>query len=765
MRAAEVEANDAWTWIIVAILANDNGTVDRALANAQRSAAAKGDWRALVFAKQWLGLTLESRGRTADADQAMAESVLIALQRGATNLTDVGTMRELARDLMWFGSVKARRADPGRARALFENALKLRRVMAASQPDGMRETVELIASLLRLHALLDQFGQEDEAAPYRAEASRLYYATAERSPFSATSPALSGLVTAVLLMAGGLTLIAGLLLLAAYRRRMRALMRAAATAPMARTIDAADGPPPSDATLGDMPVRLQQAATPPTTPVEHGGPIAQAGIALRKVSWVYAMSGCAFAAVATGLTFHLTDLEFSFVKCVLIMLAWAWPLVLVLNLVWGQDRRPLGVLLLAYFGILFVVCLRVAFSDTPPLAVSGYSVAPFFDPLIFWATTVLPTLFLLVFLLRSIRAIGPVLLVFMLVISSGGAGGAFILSMHAVMRAVASIMPTTSLSSAGIALLLSHLAGMVLFAPLAWVAINVMRRRYEAKRFSDATMVFDSIWLFQTLSLFAMLFHSAGYAAWVAIGAFALYKAVAWSGLRLVAAAAAQRSPARLLLLRVFGFKRRTERLFDRLAARWRHAGPIALIAAPDVASRSIDPAKFLDFVSGRLRRRFIIEPSELEQRFHVLDNRPDPDARYRIDELFCGKDTWQAAVRLLMGNCDLVAMDLRGFSPKNKGCVFELQSLVDHVPLGKVVLLTDATTDVPFLRQTLTACWRAARSTSARAEKAESLVILETGGHDLLAVDALMSIADEMLAKPASSPEHVVAPTSLQPA
>jgi hypothetical protein len=102
------------------------------------------------------------------------------------------------------------------------------------------------------------------------------------------------------------------------------------------------------------------------------------------------------------------------------------------------------------------------------------------------------------------------------------------------------------------------------------------------------------------------------------------------------------------------------------------------------------------------------------------------------------------------MGNCDLVAMDLRGFSPDNKGCVFELQSLVAHVPLGKIVLLTDATTDVAFLRQTLDACWRS-ESRSARAGQTGSLVLLDTKGRDLLAVDALMALADEALGQPGS--------------
>jgi hypothetical protein len=38
-----------------------------------------------------------------------------------------------------------------------------------------------------------------------------------------------------------------------------------------------------------------------------------------------------------------------------------------------------------------------------------------------------------------------------------------------------------------------------------------------------------------------------------------------------------------LLLLRVFGDTARTERVFDRIGARWRWFGPVTMIAAPDV--------------------------------------------------------------------------------------------------------------------------------------------------------------------------------------
>ena len=72
---------------------------------------------------------------------------------------------------------------------------------------------------------------------------------------------------------------------------------------------------------------------------------------------------------------------------------------------------------------------------------------------------------------------------------------------------------------------------------------------------------------------------------------------------------------------------------------------------------------------------------------------RRDPDGRYRVNELFCGNDGWRPAVTRLMAESDLVAMDLRGFSAGNQGCLFELQSLIDIVPVARVVLLTDGST------------------------------------------------------------------------
>ena len=318
--------------------------------------------------------------------------------------------------------------------------------------------------------------------------------------------------------------------------------------------------------------------------------------------------------------------------------------------------------------------------------------------------------------------------------------------MHGVLKALIDFNSALGVSPIMVTFWLAHLAGMAVFAPLGWIVISKIRRRYEAKRFSDQVIIFDSIWLFQTLLLCHELFLEAGYRGWVGLGAFGLYKFIALVSLLPLAAAASQRQPARLLLLRVFGFRRRTQRFFDMLGARWRYAGPIQLIAAPDLASRSIDPAKFLEFLGGGLHRRFLIELSDLDQRLAEFDDRPDPDGRYRVNELFCGDDAWREAVRRLMTKNDLVVMDLRGFSPKNQGCIFELQSLIDLVAVGRTVLLVDESTNVPFLRETLSKYWHTMAGASPNRKVAGALTVLKIGRRDALAVQALLEIADEML-------------------
>ncbi len=293
---------------------------------------------------------------------------------------------------------------------------------------------------------------------------------------------------------------------------------------------------------------------------------------------------------------------------------------------------------------------------------------------------------------------------------------------------------------------LVHLVGMAAATWPAWRAVAFLRDRYASKRSSELLLTAGAIWLLQSLVMAINLFREHGVmAAFTAVLPWLAWRLTLQALLYPARKAARERPPMRLLLLRVYGFGRRSRRLLDLLGTRWRLMGSIHLIAAPDLASRTVEPSTFLEFVRGRLSRLFIKTPDDLRERIASIDDRPDPDARFRINQLFCSDDMWKAAVTHLMGEASLVAMDLRGFGPHRRGCVYELQTLLDTVPLDRLVFLIDWSTDRKGLEGVLFAHWKQLAVDSPNLATPHPAVrLLDVGGGDPAAVRALLAIAEQ---------------------
>jgi hypothetical protein len=381
----------------------------------------------------------------------------------------------------------------------------------------------------------------------------------------------------------------------------------------------------------------------------------------------------------------------------------------------------------------------------------GVTVPAFVQGLMFWATSLSFSPFLLLFLNRAVRSIGPVLLAMMLVAMLGGTLAIVAASTPAGTATVGSVLWALGLP-AGAALPAAQLVGMLAAAPLAWWLGRRLHAAYAAKWLSDQSLMIDTLWGFQAVVLAFDLALSIGPAGWLGLGVFALHKAITLAGMAPAARAARRRRPLRLLLLRVFTRRdrhgrlesRRTdaERLFDVLGSRWRCIGPIAMIGAPDLASSTIDPDEFLDFLAGRLRERFIVDPAEVPERLAAVDDRCDLDARWRVTELFCGNDAWRAAALALMARSDLVAMDLRDFGLDNQGCIFELQALIDRVPAGRVAILVDGSTRREFLQATIAACLTRVPATSPNARAGVQPMLVDVARGEQAAVDQLLRMA-----------------------
>lgn len=231
---------------------------------------------------------------------------------------------------------------------------------------------------------------------------------------------------------------------------------------------------------------------------------------------------------------------------------------------------------------------------------------------------------------------------------------------------------------------------------LAWLSLKAVARGFDSKRIADSELLANVWWVLFVSARVIELTATSGW-SWttLAVGCgVCLVFAMLYRRLLRAAMAAPRPSKRSLLVLRVFDDEARTERLFDRVATRWRWFGPVMTIAAPDLSARTVDPMDFVAFVTGRLQARFVKSGADLEDSLAHLDVEPDPDGRFRVNKLCCQADTWRAAVVGLIDRADVVVMDLRDFSTKRAGCAFELQQLGQRLPAGRLVLAVDETTD-----------------------------------------------------------------------
>lgn len=418
-----------------------------------------------------------------------------------------------------------------------------------------------------------------------------------------------------------------------------------------------------------------------------------------RAGMIYGVGGFVFAAIMSFCFLRSSNTEFLPLRYLILFWVYTWPLVPTLAQVAATGRRT-KLLLAAAHGAVLVVLGAVALARSPDSSMWQLAVL--------WLSTNLPpTLLLLVFLIRKVRAVGPLVVTFMVMALTGSNLLLSVLERHqGVLRSVAEVGFSLGLGGTGVFWALI-LIGFILFAVLGWFALQWIRRRYLAKGMNDQSLILDALWLLFGVSYsIGLAFEGA---AWILSGfvAFGAYKAAVLAGFRMGGGPHSPRN-ARLLILRVFSLGKRSEELFDAVTRHWRYLGDVQLIAGPDLAMATVEPHEFLDFVSGRLDRQFIDDPASLERRLREVDTRPDFDGRFRVNDFFCHDDTWQMTLARLVGTSDVVLMDLRGFSPRNAGCTYEIHELVATAPLQRVVIAMDSTTDAAFLEQALREAWQA---------------------------------------------------------
>ncbi|MGA7413239.1 MAG: hypothetical protein WBW33_22380 [Bryobacteraceae bacterium] len=414
-----------------------------------------------------------------------------------------------------------------------------------------------------------------------------------------------------------------------------------------------------------------------------------------RLALVYAAAGASAAAVWTWLYFQTPGLEFAWLRAFGVWYVYCWPvpasLITLLAIPWRRSLWIIAVYLVA--GVLAMV-----FGSTVPHLISrlpGIHVMENLQSFLFLLAleASVPAVIILIASNRRIRGVSPLTLAALLI---------FTFSSVATREIFVTLVDMGGLTKPLLTIGMNwwFMMATVPVGYLCWRLLALLNAGYRRKSFSDIQLLVDSFWIIVAFVFSAQYAAEFGWKGIVGLTGFVAYRIVAQLGL-------AMRHPPRepgmrLLVLRVFGFRGRSEKLFDSVAQRWRFRGGVAMIAGTDLAGRTIDPDDTLAFLAGDLRSRFVQGPQDLEARLRAMDESRDPDGRFRVTEFFCHENTWSSTLAALLGRSDAILMDLRGFSEKNSGCIFELQRLTTQQRLGDTVFVVDASTDIKLLELTV---------------------------------------------------------------
>jgi len=516
---------------------------------------------------------------------------------------------------------------------------------------------------------------------------------------------LTGMLPAVMLASAGLTAVVSTFLLWLYRKAVLRSMRAS-------TGLTEIGRPATEAAAGTagnarpLVITTIDVKRLPDKSLAAAAAFRVAAQSLRRATSIYVVGGLLYALVFALAWMVVSKAGFIPVRFLWLYTSYSWPVVLTVGLLIAIDRRQWITLVGVYLAALMLIA-AVALARNPDLSAGQLA--------FFWVYANGPaTVLLLTFLNRRVRAVGPLVLVFMV----AGVTGAMIAiqvagSNEGLLRGVVALGSALGLGATALYVLL-HLFGFMVFGILGWFLLRWIGRRYQLKRFSDQSLSMDAMWLlFGILQSITLVFEGW---IWIFCGilAFAVYKLVVCNGFaRWARQSGGDGELHSLLLLRVFSLRKRSERLFNMMSKLWLRVGSVSLIAGPDLVTTTVEPHEFLAFLGNRLSRQFVQGNGDLQSRLSRIDRQPDPDGRHRVNEFFCYADTWQSTMTQLAAQSNAVLMDLRSFSASNQGCLYELQQLLGCVPLVRILLVIDKTTDQGFLEKTLRRLWENIEATS----------------------------------------------------
>ena len=219
----------------------------------------------------------------------------------------------------------------------------------------------------------------------------------------------------------------------------------------------------------------------------------------------------------------------------------------------------------------------------------------------------------------------------------------------------------------------------------------------------------------------------------------------------------------KLLILRVFGINETAEFTFEGLLTYWQHFGSFFTVVDPSflgsqkrqqnrlipllvatffafifltVAFEGVveaNPVLFYFLVlvvtllgavayvvlsMRQIDRGFVRSQADLRERLQRLEKRPRKlDLTFKSLPTMCYDNTWRMAVLEFINSSEVILMDLRGYSDERKGCEYEVDLLLDTVPIQRIVFLVDAP-GLPQVQKLILERWEWLRTTSPNLDQ-----------------------------------------------
>lgn len=184
--------------------------------------------------------------------------------------------------------------------------------------------------------------------------------------------------------------------------------------------------------------------------------------------------------------------------------------------------------------------------------------------------------------------------------------------------------------------------------------------------------------------------------------------------------------PLRLSMLRVFGSPSLDDLIV--LIKPWRRVGVIEHLEGFDTIGKSEEARAAL--LAGRIDDALAKTDEEVESRLAAESLAPDDKLLFGRYAFQCTEATWRLAIRRMLDRADVVVMDLSSLSPTNQGCAWELGLLLDRVPLSRVTLLVNDSTDLECLQAILDAAARRIAANSPNRDNAAAVwQLIRIGG------------------------------------